>query len=414
MESTSQVNRVNLKKVFQSFDKDNNGFIDVTEISAAAKELGIDATDSDIKEIFDKIDKNHDGQINFEEFSAWFTVAGGSKKFGLFRLKALNLAKKAKAKGLLAAFGEGANTHEIAIRLGDTENLNTKLKFQFTYGNQSNDLFKPYADAFEYPEGTNAIVLKFHSTNPETAKNGLKDLVTNALEFAQAAIPGADTILGSIDLKYHHDENHIYLGITTTFPLVQNTIHGVSDVISQFVNEEHGSNSVFEFGLKHDFTTLKNSEGGFLEQLIAGVLFDLKVTLDKGIVPTLRNNVLGGYEGAENIPKPLKRLLLLTLLQDSKVELNIKNPTQDDLLNFIPPELSQILFANFNDLLSQAKLMQPAAILENLPILPQVVEFIKENLQANFTFVAKTPKGLVTVHFKSSGIKEVVEFVLAA
>ena len=220
--------------------------------------------------------------------------------------------------------------------------------------------------------------------------------------------------MGSIDLKYHHDENHIYLGITTIIPLVQNTIHGISDVISQFVNEEHGLNSVFEFGLKNDFTTLKNPQGSILEQFIAGVFLDLKVTLDKGIVPTLRNNVLGGYEGAENIPKPLKRLLLLTLLQDSKVELNIKNPTQDDLSNFIPPELSQILFANFNDLLSQAKLMQPAAILENLPILPQVVEFIKENLQANFTFVAKTPKGLVTVHFKSSGIKEVVEFVLAA
>ena len=199
MEST-QVNRVHLKKVFQSFDKDNNGFIDITEISAAAKELGIDVTDSDIKEIFDQIDNNHDGKITFEEFSAWFSIAGGSKKFGLFRLKALNLAKKAKAKGLLAAFGEGANTHEIAIRLGDTENLNTKLKFQFTYGNQSNDLFKPYADAFEYPEGTNAIVLKFHSTNPETAKNGLKDLVTNALEFAQPGNVFSDSLI--ISLKF--------------------------------------------------------------------------------------------------------------------------------------------------------------------------------------------------------------------
>ena len=415
MESKPQLDRESLKKVFQSIDKDNNGYIDISEIAFASKELGIDASDSLIKEVFDEIDKNHDKKISFEEFSAWFSIASGSsgsKKFGLFKLKALNLAKKSKLKVSPSLFGVGANTHEVVVRLGDTEQLNTKLKVEFTYGNQAQELFKPYADAFGYEEGAPSLVLKFQSNNPENAKAGLKDLIDNALELAQAVIPGAEAITSSLELKYHHDEQHVFLGITTSFPVVNQTIYGISDVVGGFVSEEHGANASFEFGLKNDFATLKNSTVGILEELISGVLFDFRLTLDKAIVPTLRDSLLGGFDSTEHVPKKLRRLLLLTLLQESKVEFNIKNPTKDDLQPFIPVDIAEFASLNFNGLLEQLKSMQPGAIIESIPSVSQALDFAKANLNASVTVVVKTPKGLLHLHFKTHGIKEVVESLL--
>lgn len=40
-----------LKKVFDSFDKDKNGFIDISEIKALSKELGHEISDSDVQKV---------------------------------------------------------------------------------------------------------------------------------------------------------------------------------------------------------------------------------------------------------------------------------------------------------------------------------------------------------------------------
>ncbi|KAI3703832.1 hypothetical protein L1987_74027 [Smallanthus sonchifolius] len=58
-----------LRKTFQHFDKDLNGFISKEELKSALEgyEMGDEAT---IEEIISEIDKNDDGQINYEEFCA--------------------------------------------------------------------------------------------------------------------------------------------------------------------------------------------------------------------------------------------------------------------------------------------------------------------------------------------------------
>ena len=64
-----------MRKLFETFDKNGNGFISKREFKKKMKSyidiLGQDVTNEEIMEFFDEIDSNGDGEIDFEEFKAF-------------------------------------------------------------------------------------------------------------------------------------------------------------------------------------------------------------------------------------------------------------------------------------------------------------------------------------------------------
>ena len=67
-----------LRKVFDSFDKDGSGELDLNEVVEAAKELDQDVSIAELDSIFKKIDKNHNGKIDFDEFKTWWELSKGT------------------------------------------------------------------------------------------------------------------------------------------------------------------------------------------------------------------------------------------------------------------------------------------------------------------------------------------------
>eukprot|EP00427_Karlodinium_veneficum_P011355 CAMPEP_0169075164 /NCGR_PEP_ID=MMETSP1015-20121227/7678_1 /TAXON_ID=342587 /ORGANISM="Karlodinium micrum, Strain CCMP2283" /LENGTH=888 /DNA_ID=CAMNT_0009134561 /DNA_START=57 /DNA_END=2723 /DNA_ORIENTATION=- len=57
-----------LAQAFMSYDKDNSGTLDMTEVQKALQDLEIPAGEVDVKELFDKLDKNHDGSVSLAEW----------------------------------------------------------------------------------------------------------------------------------------------------------------------------------------------------------------------------------------------------------------------------------------------------------------------------------------------------------
>ena len=57
-----------LAKVFQEFDKNQNGFLDFYEFEQALRDLGIFYKKIDSQALFNYYDKNKDGQISYTEF----------------------------------------------------------------------------------------------------------------------------------------------------------------------------------------------------------------------------------------------------------------------------------------------------------------------------------------------------------
>ena len=85
--NASQVEREqNMMKAFQTFDKDDSGFISIDEIKEAATEWGMDG--SDMEKFLKEADLNGDGEIDYLEFVQLMKNSTPLKKKGTLNFKA--------------------------------------------------------------------------------------------------------------------------------------------------------------------------------------------------------------------------------------------------------------------------------------------------------------------------------------
>jgi hypothetical protein len=83
-----------IQKVFKSFDKDNSGYIDISELKDVSSELGRPMDAAELEECMKDLDQNKDGKISYEEFSAWWLsgrqgLSGWMRTLLSFKLKTM-------------------------------------------------------------------------------------------------------------------------------------------------------------------------------------------------------------------------------------------------------------------------------------------------------------------------------------
>ncbi|XVF34606.1 hypothetical protein REPUB_Repub18cG0073400 [Reevesia pubescens] len=64
----SDSNKVELRRVFATFDKNGDGFITKQELRESLKNIGLFMTENEVEEMVVKVDANGDGLIDFDEF----------------------------------------------------------------------------------------------------------------------------------------------------------------------------------------------------------------------------------------------------------------------------------------------------------------------------------------------------------
>ncbi|KAL8149744.1 calmodulin-like protein 3 [Apium graveolens] len=64
--------KAELKSVFATFDKNNDGYITSQELKESLKNIGITMSDKDVKEMVEKVDANGDNLIDIDEFCTLF------------------------------------------------------------------------------------------------------------------------------------------------------------------------------------------------------------------------------------------------------------------------------------------------------------------------------------------------------
>ncbi|KAL2500687.1 Calmodulin-like protein 7 [Forsythia ovata] len=67
-------NKLELKNIFATFDKNHDGFIAKKELEESLKSIGISATEKDVVEMVENVDSNGDGLIDFDEFCKLFNT----------------------------------------------------------------------------------------------------------------------------------------------------------------------------------------------------------------------------------------------------------------------------------------------------------------------------------------------------
>ncbi len=109
---------------FNDFDVDKSGYIDKSELSLLATDLGAALDDRELESAYKQIDTSGDGKIQFEEFFRWWNGQGGMQgaekdimKLTLLRARLLSfkgkkvmdaLAASAKKAGLVKPDGKSA------------------------------------------------------------------------------------------------------------------------------------------------------------------------------------------------------------------------------------------------------------------------------------------------------------------
>jgi len=60
--------KAHMRRVFRSFDKNGDGFIDLSELKAAFSQMNAHLTDEEIQRMMTLADKHNQGKINYEDF----------------------------------------------------------------------------------------------------------------------------------------------------------------------------------------------------------------------------------------------------------------------------------------------------------------------------------------------------------
>jgi len=99
-----------IKKHFESFDKDGNGHITVEELSIVMKSLGENPTIDQVKKILSEVDTDNDGTVDFDEFVLFVdkfrSGKSGAKGFGEVFVKNANVNVVQSAHGASHSFSD--------------------------------------------------------------------------------------------------------------------------------------------------------------------------------------------------------------------------------------------------------------------------------------------------------------------
>ena len=122
-----------IKKVFDSFDKDNSGSIDRAELKAMIAQVGIEMNDMDVYNMMMDLDRNKDGKISLEEFNAWWLTGRKGVTGTMSRLMEA-ASRKAGSKF--------ADIPNLATLCGDVPEIKTRTSYAEFGFNKANMMGK--------------------------------------------------------------------------------------------------------------------------------------------------------------------------------------------------------------------------------------------------------------------------------
>jgi serine/threonine protein kinase len=127
---TLETLKARVRKIFDLFDTDQNGFLDATEFQELAYALGETISKEEAQRYVNELDTNKDGQVSFDEFFAWWQkqdmTSSQHKPTGLAVLK-LRLQSQPLMKSVSNLMGKLKEKHETEKRSAEEGCVDIKI-----------------------------------------------------------------------------------------------------------------------------------------------------------------------------------------------------------------------------------------------------------------------------------------------
>ena len=113
-----------LKVVFDEFDKDKSGVLDLEEVVKMVRTLKVEIEKREVENQFKAIDTNHNGKISFDEFLAWYRVGRHTSlatalKYQLNLHKVAQIFRKSNANAAGKEEKEGKRLKLLSVEMED-------------------------------------------------------------------------------------------------------------------------------------------------------------------------------------------------------------------------------------------------------------------------------------------------------
>jgi len=396
--------RVLLKEVFNKFDKDKNGYIDIEETNLIFKELGQEVSNDEIKEFFNSIDQNHDGKLSFEELFTWFT-SGRGQEVALgeaLKFKMIYMMEKTR-KALLkysSAGGEMEIRH-IEINAGKKV-LNPKslIEVSALVGIEAEEKFKSLVNGLEVSQDL-GVVIEIKSSLPQQALTEILELLEQAKEFAKDLVP-PEIGIDSFKFSGTVDGDTVKVRIDYDGPMTEVIKSEVQGVLSTAFPGETSVSIIYGIYFANGLTKTNLS---LISLLNDGISIFCDAKLPSSFMQALRDQLLNP-EAIEKLPREMRPFALLLAMTKVNVEIDIM--PLGSLIEKLFPEIHQF---TVNGLAEQGEKLGINQIISQLPIIPDLVSLGFSKLIADFKLHIKMPKAMTSLHLKLDGIGEVLSFL---
>jgi len=400
-----------LRDVFNKMDKNGNGYLDITEAAAVLKEVGQTADQGELKKFFEAVDVNHDGQISFDELYAWFTSSKtGTPLQDAFKIKVLGMMKKtkkqiAKLSEVLKNEQAGNDSHHVGVKIGNVENAKTKITVNVSGGTEADTKWAEVSKGVEL--GDVGIVLQFHSTQPEAAKDEILALLEGGKEMLRELVAGMPVDIDSIQFQGAVDGEHVNIGIKYQDSNVLMVAEQMRFLLAFMLPEDFTTNVNLEVALAKDLNDIykEEVEDGKEKDILLHVLEGISVSIDANVTNKLldiaRSQVLG-EKSLKELPSDLRPLVPLFFLKGTQVQLDFASSDSCPFSQLFPK-----VKVGFKSLLEMGKATPLDQFIGMIPPLQQLVDLCESKLLANIKLAVRGPRTLATVHIKTSGVDKV-------
>jgi hypothetical protein len=416
-----------LKEVFDSFDLDNSGFIDLHEIKAVAKKLGSEIAEGEAQLIMKELDTNKDGKISFEEFTNWWRSGRKGKSFAFKKLMRMQVFASAALKRSVEALKSAGAFDEIEIS-GDDDIVADQISFQINKiknpgilialrilfeGAMLSGFEEMHEGIFGLPKDAFYLSIGFSSKNPSASATRFKKLLDQMISFISAVDLNFESMLNMVKYDVKYTDDKVYL-----------CVHPEEMMAEQFKATfemacppilEKTLNTTIEFFLQFgtDLKRLNIEDKPMYAHLFEGILLEVKSTKKGNLAGAFLSQVTSHPIFAQakmHMPLPgdvFDKMFkpLLNARVSGEVEFEIDEELQKTIFDKVESEQEQFNLA-FPDLkaTAQDELMDQ---IKQFPLGKKILDFCKEEIEDIDLFI-HAPHLAIKLEIKLPGLGDIL------